>query len=885
MRKLTQKITSLLLGMVMILCSFNMVAFASGDETITTLTYETIRTVNSGSGDEVNSDPQWKVGKQGHNVTVFQFDLSALPEGETVTKAEFRGFTSLAVSKLISVDTFTKNKSISDVDTYNKLVAAGYEAGNIKTWINVFNVKDSYEQVVPDSGAEGEKNQLVLDITNAVQAAVEAGETYLNLVIRGANAYNELLFPKTYSPKPFVNVTTKSVTAPSVTITEPQDERRIKADTAFNVSAQVTEGSNTLAEENPVTVTVEPEVPELVVTPVLAEDGNYTWSLSGLPTGIYTIRVTAADNEGITGSDGVELETLGSQITSLSMVSDANGEPYNWQLRSVHYVAFQYDLSQISEGTISKVIWNFRTNSAIATQLQFHKILTQETFTTMPDFAVDPFYETPLTVADGLTEETWDGQTAMFFSVDMTDAVLDAIRKGERYFGFAVRAVQNRETIVISRANNPKPMLRVTSSTYKLPVIEGTVNNIGASEPFSTTITVSEGDAAVKSVGFYLNDMEISADMISNSGDEYTIEWVDGIDTPDDYVLKVVAEDMAGDKNIKELPFRVCGTEEQTTEEVIEEPLETGNTYKGNAWRNTNSWEADNDSLIAYFSYDLSEYKNSGIKSLIWSCPGNTYRKTVNFYETTAGWDSELIEDGVAPILADTPFAADNGVTSVDMTEYANKLISKGITTLSFAVKTADSDTLIIDKTGDGAPVMNITVSDNTRPVITGELAGNEYIDAGTEKTIDIKINEDGLVMDVAAKIDDVTDCEVTGLNDEYTVTIPALREGLHKLEISAEDNFGIKTVRTYILYSGTKPVSRHTVTDGTTASAAATDAQSGVVLILAAYKDGMLSCIDIDTAVSDSEDLSAELTPAETPDSYRSFVCDINLKPIMPAK
>jgi len=897
MKRFSKKITALLLGFTILIGCFGTIVFAA-EPTSVALDYVAAKGVDKANPDTVMSDFHMTMSKLDQKMVYFQFDLSSLPEDVNITGAMFRTFYG-AVGGSTAIYTFDCETPLTAI-TYNELETAGY-TNSTRTLVVQKPTATGFtaETAVPTNGSSAVTRLTVegAEITASVKAAYDTGKKYYNLVFVGAgNDFAGLSFTNkaTYQPgqQLIIEYSTEpvvQVNAPTVEITEPTAGKRIKAGTSFNVIADLTLGTNELAAENPVTITVEPAVQGLTVTPVSIENGNYVWNLSGIPQGNYSIKVTATDENGLEGFDTVSIESLGSQQTSLGLVSDANGYEYNWQIMSVVPVAFQYDLSQLPEGTISKVIWNFTTTSKIPTQLEFKKITVQEPFglkvlnapDALPKHESLPFYETTELVSDGLKEETWDGETADFFSVDLTDAVLEAIRNGERYFGFVVRAIQNRDTIVIGRFVNPTPKLRVTSSTYKLPTIEGTVNNVAVNDPFSTTITVSEGDSAIKQIDFYLNNEDVLSEQISQVDDEYTLEWENGISVAGDYVLKIVAEDVTGDKSIKELSFRVCGTDEIVSNEVIKTMLDSGNAYNGNAWSNLNSWEANNSSLTAYFSYDLSDYKASGIKSFLWGCPNNTYNQSVKFYETITGWDSESISSGDAPEIASSAFVENTGVTSVDMTEHVNNLLSKGITTLNFAIKTASEETLIIDKSGENAPVVNVIKSDNLRPVISGGLTSEDFITANTSKTINLNVGEDGLVMDVTAIIDDATGCVVSGANDEYSITIPALSAGIHKLEVCAEDNFGIKTVKTYVLNVGAEPVSSHTLTKGATTTAAATGASNNTILLLVAYKDGKMIGVSIDTATTDGASLSASLTLSETPDEYRSFICDSNFKPL----
>jgi len=169
--------------------------------------------------------------------------------------------------------------------------------------------------------------------------------------------------------------------------------------------------------------------------------------------------------------------------------------------------------------------------------------------------------------------------------------------------------------------------------------------------------------------------------------------------------------------------------------------------------------------------------------------------------------------------------------------------------------------------------------------VISSGLKNNDFIEEKIAKSVNVNVEEDGLIAEVTAVIDNNTNCVISGINGKYSIIIPALSAGIHKLEVCAEDNFGIKTTKTYVINAGEKTFAAHNLIRGEIITAKATGVLNNTVLLIASYKDGTMIDIAVDTAKTDGATLSESLTPNETADEYRSFICDGNFKPLKPAE
>ncbi len=910
MNKFIKHILSMLLTVVMLVSTALPVALASDTGSETTLSYVGIGNIDPVNPDSNNSGSefQWYIYPSGKNASVYQYELPELAEGEMVVSAKWEAFISSPSTipaygiKFVEFDTDTVFSPATV--TYNDVLSAGYNDSATPIWSG--SSQDVCTMATPN-GLTSQFPKFSVEMAEAVQTAIDDGNKYFSFVASGTAGNTIIQMAKAWTPSPQLVITTQTIIRPTVEIIDSESgEKRVKKNTAFDVSAIVSEGSNSLDENNGVTIAVTDSqganVDVSSIIPVIT-DNSYTFTFAdGLDSGIYTIRITARDDAGITASDTVVIDVLGETNTKLDFVSTADGSsdtqanalPYNWMINIANDTAFQYDLSEIPEGNVvSKAIWNFRSTTMFDTHLAFYKILSQEKFglwtknkLEIPAFDAKPFYTTPDMLKDGYKNETWDGITADYFNVDLTDAVNEALKNGERYFGFVVKAVQNRSPIVIGRANEymPYPSLRVTSSSYRLPVISGEVNNVAVNTPFYTDITVTKGDSDIESVKIYLNDNMLSDSYINQIGDVYTLNWADGIAEAGNYKIKVVASDALGDKAEKEFLFKVVGTSEVTKSVILSDVMAHGNSYNGANWEADYSWQANDDSLIAYFAYDLKNVADNGIKSVIWSCPNNVYNGKVKFYAILNSWNSMSVDNGIMPELSPEPFLISNGVSAVDMTAYANKLLEKGITTLEFAIRTESADTLVIDKTDKARPYLDIVVSDNVRPVIYTDASDGDYISANAENVINVTVAEDGLINNLTATYND-TDCITDGANGEYTITIPETSQGLYKLTIIAEDNFGVKTVKDIVLKSGDMPVSNHKISvNGGVANAIADVASSNPVLVLVAYKNNIMTGIAIDS-IPENGRLMATLT-IESADglTYRSFICD-NSNGFMPIK
>lgn len=556
---------------------------------------------------------------------------------------------------------------------------------------------------------------------------------------------------------------------------------------------------------------------------------------------------------------------------------------------SGHVLFFQYDISGYSADTIlNSAIWKAFCSNGTNWNNPMFRIMTFDCEKSLGTFNVNHnellesgYVEDSNVLWSGLassistisfTSEIPEGEDSPVnrYNIDFTDAVRNAIRAGKKYFNFVIKPYSGYNELSFFTNKNPLPQLIIdTVIPPKIeiaehhPVEEGTAFDISAA--------VTKGDAEIESVVLSVEDA---------NGKEYTdfseaviidntYTWSFPATMPSSsYKITVEVTDKNALTATKNISMRVLGTE---TFNVVtaSSPVKTAVTYN-EKWLNSNDvLMANNNSIIAYFEYDLSENSMYNLKSAELSCPDDNFSGTAELYAVTTGWDEESIKSGNIPKLSAQPVATSNGHEVFDLSSYIIEQLRKGVSNIGFALKTTSGEVKINRKD----MVLSLEQSDNKRPEIIADIS-KCFV---PEDMINLFIKDDDFITAVTATIDSDSCIVSKGADNQWNVEIPShAAKGVHKLIVSAKDYSGAETVKEYAInIDGIFGEHTLVISDGA-ATATVSNVEDGTILIIAAYKNNELLQLIVESdvaggALSATLDISGE---DNNEISYKSYIC-----------
>ena len=556
---------------------------------------------------------------------------------------------------------------------------------------------------------------------------------------------------------------------------------------------------------------------------------------------------------------------------------------------SGHVLFFQYDISGYSMDTVvNSATWKAFCYSGTNWNTPTIRIMTFECEKSLGTFNVNHdellasgYIEDSNILWSGVassistisfTSEIPDGETSPInrYNIDFTEAVRQAIKEGKKYFNFVIKPYSGYNELVFYTNKNPMPQLIIDTVTppgveitEHIPVEEGTTFDISA--------TVTKGDADIESIVLSVEDAngneytDFSEAVILDNA--YTWSFPDTMPSSS-YKITVEVIDQNGLTATKSINMRVLGTEAFGVV-TVSSPVKTAVTYDGKWFNSKDGLIADDDSMTAYFEYDLSENIMYNVKSAEWSCPTNEFSGTVELYSIATGWDEESIKSGNIPVLSAQPIALSDGLESFDLSSYITEQFKKGIPKIALALKTTNGEVKFDTK----EMVLSLEQSDNKRPEIIADISKC----FAPEDMINLFIEDDDFITAVTATIDSES-CIVSKYSDnQWNVEIPSyVANGVHKLIVSAKDYSGAETVREYAINID-EIFSEHTlVVSNEAATATVSNVEDGTILIIAAYKNNELLQLIVESDVAGGM-LSATLDMSGEDNnelSYKSYIC-----------
>ncbi len=702
MKKTMKRILSMFMATVMIVCTFSITTFA--EESTTAINFASAGVIDGTQADNVVDTGiyQYKIGVAGGQASYFQYQMPALAENEVITSAKWEAITSNTTApvkyvKLVKFD--TKNLLTASETTYNSLVAAGYNDSATPVWTGL--TSDISTMVYPN-GLSTQYAKLSVDVTSALNAAVNAGDPYFSFVVSGTTAFVSIDIPKAWSPRPQLVITTKTVEKAKVELTNPANGTlTTKENTAFNVSANITEGSSEISN---VSLEVKNSAGNAQTVSAPSIIGNtYTWNFaSGLAAGTYNAVLKVTDADGNTTEENITINVQGAMKLSYLSAGVVDAEKadtavdssvYQWKISPAGKTAsyFQYELPTLGANeTITSAKWEaFTTSTSLpsklmkAVEFNTNSIITASSATynsiiaagyndgATPIWSGNASEITALAYPDGLTTQYAK------ISLDVTEAIKTAIVDGDPYFSFVVSGTNAYNEILIPKAWSPKPQIII--NTAVVPEITVSNKTITAKEntAFTVNATIQEGSSAISSVVLEVEDSTGASKetgTLAINGNSYTWTFANGL-VADTYTAIIKVTDADGVVTKETVTINVVGTTSVNKSSVSSDGL-----YNAQFNINLKGWSS--------WQYDLGSMnipENATITGATWyfgfqSAP-NWSGTEMSFYKQT----SQNVygnAGATSTITADTTFAAEPFVTK-EFTGYANSLPVKDAATAS----------------------------------------------------------------------------------------------------------------------------------------------------------------------------------------------------------
>ena len=562
--------------------------------------------------------------------------------------------------------------------------------------------------------------------------------------------------------------------------------------------------------------------------------------------------------------------------------SKSGAGAYNFQINTSK-AYFQYELPSIPTGAeITSATFYMKDDGFGGSQqyyvsgasFTFYKMNAQQQLGTgykSEDYSSYVSQSAMLTAANNKNfEGALDGLASDFYvEIDFTEIIKAAYAAGETYFGYGVTLSGGSYTVAKSiSGNNQIPMLQIT---YGIPpqLTLPSVSPVIEGNPVTVSATVTPGGSAVSSVDLTIEEVgggEITglpAPVISGTSYAWTLNTL----TSGSYTATVTVTDADGFIVEKSVGIRILGSE-TFLPVPVNTPSETASTHNGKLYDTTQGLKANDSSMISYFEYDLSANGIYNVNSAVWNLT-NAFAGSFDLYDVKSAWDKESIKNGVAPTIDGTAFATGVCSSDIDITSYVNDKLAKGETKISFALKTQSGEITI----GATDAMLTLEQSDNKRPEILVD-TNTSFVSGGV---ITAEVTDDDIVTSVTAKLDGVA-CTVSNVSgDEYSITLPTgLSNGVHKLVVTALDYSSAETTVERVVNIGTAYGAHGITSSGATATATVENATAGTVLMIAAYRNGVLEGITVESDIvggnlTATVDVSAGGTVGVT---YKSFIC-----------